>query len=295
MASVYDIITERVMEQLARGVVPWRKPWATDKRYRFPLNMSSGKPYRGINVFLLASQGYDSPLWLTFNQAKSFGGNVRKGERGTPVVFWQWPDEKAKEKARAAGKQPAPIVRYYTVFNVAQCDGLPEVKTAAAKDERTTAERIAECEALVAGIENAPTYREAPEAWYRPADDVLGMPAFDKFHSPEAYYATLFHELTHATGHDSRLGRLKNPDANFSFGSETYAKEELVAEMGAAMLCGVTGIVDKTLDQSASYIAGWLKALKNDKTLVVYAAAQAQKAADWLRGENGSSSSGDEE
>lgn len=285
MPSVYEIVTDRIVSQLEKGVVPWRKPWG-NKKHRFPLNMASGKQYRGINVFLLASQGYESPLWLTFKQAQGFGGSVRKGEKATPVVFWLWPDEEAKAKARALGKEAVPICRYYSVFNVAQCDGLPEVKTALVDDGRTVPERIAEAEGIVSGVPLPPRYVAADEAWYSPADDKLGMPSLERFESAERYYATLFHELTHATGHESRLGRFKSDGAAKAFGDETYAKEELVAEMGAAMLCGVTGIANRTIDQSASYIASWLKALKNDKTMVISAAAQAQKAADWLRGES---------
>jgi len=234
---------------------------------------------------LLASQGYESPLWLTFKQANEFGGTVRKGEKATPVVFWLWPDEEAKAKARAMGREAVPVCRYYSVFNVAQCDGLPEVKTALVEDSRTVPERISEAEGLVAGITAPPRYVAADDAWYSPVDDKLGMPSLERFETAERYYATLFHELTHATGHESRLGRFKPDAAPSFFGGESYAKEELVAEMGAAMLCGVVGIANRTIDQSASYIASWLKALKNDKTMVISAAAQAQKAADWLRGE----------
>lgn len=278
MASVYEIITDRIVAQLESGVVPWHRPWANAEP---PMNLASGKPYRGINVFLLMSAGYASPYWLTYKQAQERGGNVKKGEKGCPVIFWSFPSEQDKERLAREGKHAAPIVRYYTVFNVTQCEN---IAAPSVTDDRTQLERIAAAETLVASVPNAPAYVDADAAWYRPSTDELGMPLFERFESAERYYATLFHELTHSTGHEKRLGRDAVKGEAHMFGSPTYAQEELVAEMGAAMLCGVTGIENATIDQSASYIAGWLKALKNDQRMVIFAAAQAQKAADYLRG-----------
>lgn len=275
--TVYDIITERIIEQLEQGTVPWRKPWTTGTAR----NLVSKKAYRGVNVFVLASAPFASPFWLTFKQAKELGGSVKAGEKGYPVIFWSFPTEEQKAEALANGRERGPIVRYYTVFNVEQCDGIeaPADMTPTLSD----AERIAEAERIVAEMPNRPATEPSGSAWYRASTDTVGMPPFSSFDKPESFYSTLFHELAHATGHASRLGRDGIAEVTH-FGSTTYAKEELVAEMGAAMLCGAIGIEAVTIEQNAAYVANWLTKLRNDHRLVVVAAAQAQKAADYIRG-----------
>jgi antirestriction protein ArdC len=242
-----------------------------------PKNLISKKEYRGINVFMLAVQGYESPYWLSFKQAQELGGNVKKDEKGTPVVFWNWineVDDEGKEKN-------IPFMRYYTVYNVAQCENIDESKIPSIPVIHNDFDHITECEAIIANMPNCPEIQqEKQRASYNPLSDIISMPRFDSFDTAENYYATLYHEAIHASGHQSRLNRLSNNIS--SFGNEEYSKEELVAEMGAAFLCGFAGIENITLNNSAAYIQGWLNALKDDKKLVIMAAAQAQKAADYI-------------
>jgi antirestriction protein ArdC len=274
MSRAYDVITERVITKLETGVVPWRVPWHGDAG--MPRNLVSGKQYRGVNVFLLHCLAYESPHFLTFRQAKQLGGYVRRGERGCPVVFWT-----IYEKADAEETRRLPVLRHYTVFNVAQCNDIEAPPLNVPEREHSPIE-TAEC--IVRGIERAPEIRHGHTgASYSPPEDVVRMPRPEVFDKGEAYYATLFHELTHSTGHSSRLDR-KLDTSLAPFGSQDYSKEELVAEMGATYLCGESGILETNLDQSAAYIDGWLRKLKNDRKLVVVAAAQAQKAADYILG-----------
>ena len=275
-ASVYEIVTEQVIKQLESGVAPWRKPWRTE----MPCNLVSGKAYRGMNVFLLGSQGYASRYWLTFNQAVKLGGHVRKGEHSSLVTFWHI----GQEKIKTDGSKTRPfLLRYYRVFNLTQTEGIAEKLGLGNASPRVPS--IEGCEAIVAGMPNAPKMEQSSAAWYRPSADTVGMPARSLFTSAEEYYSTLFHELTHSTGHASRIGREGIEQLN-TFGSESYSKEELVAEMGAAMLCGVTGIAPATLQNSAAYLKTWIERLKSDSRLLVSAASAAQKAADYIRGES---------
>jgi antirestriction protein ArdC len=281
--NVYQIITDKIVAKLEEGAAPWSKPWKVTGAEGAPRNLKSGKAYRGINVFLLSCQGYESPYWLTFKQAKAKGGSVRKGEKGTQVVFWKWIEKKSTD-----GDEPErfPILRYYTVFNVEQCDGVDYPKAKA--EPVSEFEAIAAAELVVENMRNRPEITHGGDrACYSPTLDVVKMPKREAFKSPAEYYSTLFHELAHSTGHESRVGR----PFGSSFGSEKYGKEELVAEMTAAMVAGHVGIEDATIDNSAAYLASWIKTLKGDPKMAVCAAAQAQKAADYILGvafENGS-------
>ena len=279
-SSTYEEITSQIVKQLEAGVVPWAKPWTSS----FPTNLKSQKPYRGINVFLLACQGYASPYWLTYKQAASIGGNVKRGEHGTKIAFWKISDyrrQDAETGELADTDSKAVRLRHYTVFNVAQCDNLPDFGTGRVLNP------IAECESVVSAMPNAPTIVQDGNAWYRPSTDTVGIPARDAFNSAEAYYATLFHELTHATGHKSRLDRFEETSADHQFGSESYSKEELVAELGAAMLCAFTGIAPQIIGNSAAYLQTWITRLKADSRLIISAASAAQKAADHILGQGG--------
>jgi antirestriction protein ArdC len=282
--DVYQIITDRILDLLRRGVVPWQKPWASNGQDCLPRNLVSGIAYRGINVFLLNAMSYASPYWLSFKQAQELGGNVRKGEKSTPIVFWKWlegTDEQTGEKKRI------PFLRYYSAFNATQCDGIQFPKPEAPGREHCA---IATAEAIVANMPKLPPVQHSGDrACYSPALDVVRMPAPETFQTSEHYYSVLLHELTHATGHQSRLNRkgVAGSEGEWSaFGSTPYAKEELVAEMGAAFLCSHAGIAERTIDNSAAYIAGWLERLKDDNRLVVQAAAQAQKASDFILGKH---------
>ncbi len=276
-ASVYQIVTETILKQLESGIVPWRRPWNTAA----PCNLVSQKEYRGINTFMLSASGFPSRYWLTYAQAQKLGGNVRKGERGSIVTFWNIGEERINAKT---GKLSKPfLLRYYRVFNLSQTEGIAHKLGIAEASAKPVAD-IDACERIVAEMPNAPQiFPSADRAYYRPSADHVGMPAKSTFHSSESYYSVLFHELTHSTGHASRIGREGIEQLN-SFGSELYSREELVAEMGSAMLCGVTGIAPAVIENSAAYLRSWISALKGDSKLVVAAASQAQKAADYIRG-----------
>ncbi len=270
--KAYDRITDRIVELMEQGTVPWHKPW--NIQTGMPRNLVSQKPYRGINTFLLMSMGFESPNWLTYRQAVQLGGNVKKGEKSCPVVFWkplQVTDETSGEVEKI------PFLRLYHVFNVCQCDGLKNVPD---PDEVNFV--VTEAAEIVAKMPQAPVIKHGmTQAYYAPRQDIVGMPEVKRFKTEEAYHASLFHELVHSTGHEKRLKRASIMERN-GFGSDPYCKEELVAELGSAFLCGQAGIMERTVESSAAYIQNWLSRLQDDKTLIVYAAAQAQKAADFI-------------
>jgi antirestriction protein ArdC len=270
--QAYERISDRITALLEQGTVPWHKPWQA--KTAWPRNYVSQKPYRGINVFLLHAMSYESPSWLTFRQASELGGNVRKGEKACPVVFWK--PLKIEDQVSGEAKK-VPLLRIYHVFNTVQCDGLPD----AAPVTDTTFVTVKPVE-IVAQMPQPPFIKHGmTAAFYSPGEDCVGMPHRERFESEDAYYSTLFHELVHSTGHEKRLNRSTLAETN-GFGSDPYCREELIAEMGSAFLCGQAEIVERTIDHSAAYIKGWLNRLQNDKTLIVQAAAQAQKAADFI-------------
>jgi antirestriction protein ArdC len=268
----YERITERIVSLLEQGTVPWHKPWTV--KTGLPRNLISKKPYRGINVFLLMAMSYESPHWLTFRQSIQLGGNVKKGEKSCPVVFWK---QMKNEDEKSDEPKKAPLLRLYHVFNVAQCEGLKDTPGEIQMPVTKPAE-------IVAGMPQPPVIKHGmAQAFYSPREDCVGVPARERFDSEASYFATLFHELIHATGHEKRLNRASISERN-GFGSDPYCKEELITELGSAFLCGYSDIVDRTIDNSAAYLEGWLKQFQNDRTLIVYAAAQAQKAADFILG-----------
>ena len=271
--SVYEIITGRIIAMLEKGTVPWRKPWQA--KAGFPRNLVSGKPYRGINVFLLHAMSYESPFWLTFKQAHDLGAKVRKGEKACPVVFWK----QLEVEDKATGEtEKIPMLRFYYVFNVSQCDGLKNIPAPV----ETPLSAPNKPEEIVSFMPNRPEIKHGlTRAYYSPAEDIVAMPNRERFENEVGYFATLFHELIHSTGHASRLNRATVTESQ-GFGSNPYCREELVAEMGAAFLCGQAGIAESTLENSAAYVQNWLEQLQNDKKLIVQAAAMAQKAADFI-------------
>jgi antirestriction protein ArdC len=278
MASVYEIVTDKILAELASGKIPWDMPFTVQT----PRSLVSGKPYRGINTLLLGMAGFSSPYWLTYKQATDRGGNVKKGQHGTLIVFWKWnenPTRKADSETDSEESETnsgrAPLLRYYTVFNVEQCEKI-EAPAAGAP-----VPSIESADAIIAGYKNAPTIQTGSQASYLITTDVVTMPAPSAFKQSDEYYSVFFHELTHSTRHSSRLNR--GTGTPNRFGSEEYSKEELVAEMGAAMLLGTCGI-QSTIRRNAGYIQNWIQVLKNDTRMVVLAAAQAQKAADWILG-----------
>lgn len=275
-SDVYQIVTDRIIQLLESGTVPWHQPWKGGDQW--PQNFLSRKVYRGINLFLLNAARYASPYWLTFKQVQSLGGRIKKGERSFPVVFWKIFKEEGEGETRRI-----PFLRYYSVFNTAQCEGVNV--PAASGQPGPVFQPIEKCEQVVANMPNPPLINHlGAGACYSPALDTISLPEAAVFDSGEDYYCTLFHELIHATGHISRLNRKEITEPN-RFGSDPYSREELVAEMGAAFLCGHGGIENRTIEQSASYIQNWLARLKEDRKLVIQAAAQAQKACDYILNE----------
>lgn len=276
--SVYDIVSTKIIDALKGDIVPWQKPWVGGDA-GLPRNAISNRPYRGVNVFLLNLAPSGDPRWLTYKQAADRGGNVKKGEKGQLVIFWSIID--GKEKGDDGKVKKIVFLKYYTVFNVVQCEGLnlPTLEKPVAFDP------IAEAEAIAAEYADGPVVYHGPgdRAYYRPSEDTITLPSKGQFREAGEYYATLFHELAHSTGHSNRLNR-KELGTPATFGDPVYSKEELVAEFGAAFLCARAGI-DNTRDNSAAYIKGWLSKLEDDPKLVVLAAAAGQKAADWILGE----------
>jgi antirestriction protein ArdC len=272
--DVYQEVTDRIIAALEAGTVPWRKPWRT-VNHGGPYSIRGGKPYRGINIFLLGLAGYSDPRWGTYKAIAEAGGQVRKGEKGTRVILWKPVPKKTGEVERDGYM----LLRQYTVFNAEQADGLPPLDDSPVPEFEAN-ERAA---ALADGYlsHGGPGLMHGYSgAYYTPATDIVRMPAHEDFAYRDAYYRTLFHELAHSTGHESRLDRLEPA----LFGTDPYAREELVAEMTAAMLGGLAGLEQGDTDDSAAYIASWLKKLRDDRRLVIQAAAQAQKAADLIAG-----------
>lgn len=265
--SVYQIVTDRIVKKLEQGVVPWRKPWING----VAVNWKTQLPYRGINVMLLEPGEY-----ATKKQIIEAGGKLKKNARFDIVVFWKWIEVEDEETGEV---KQIPFLRYYKVYEInSQVEGLESKQ----KIKEFNHDPIEAAEAVIKGYVGGPdiTYSSG-KACYYPLIDTVNVPPLKHFEDVNQYYSTFFHELVHSTGHEKRLNR-PGITKYAAFGDETYSKEELVAELGAAMLCGHTGIDNSTLDQSASYIQSWLRKLKNDKTLIIQAAAQAQKAADYI-------------
>jgi len=286
MNKVYGIIQQKIVDQLENGTVPWQKPWLGGAGM-MPKNLISNKPYRGINILLLGSAGYTNPYWVSKKQCLELKGRIKREEfpKSSIAVFWKI-NKFAKENDDGDDETwTSRILRFYQVWNVDQCEGITHKRVMELREGIETREfnPIEECEEIVAKMPNPPSISNGvQQAYYRPSNDSVNMPAKNSFVGDAEYYSTLFHELSHSTGHDSRLGRHKRCPHHIS--RVEYSKEELVAEMGAAFLCGIAGIEERTIDNSAAYIKGWLGALKNDETMVVMAAAAAQKTADYIQG-----------
>jgi len=281
--DLYDDVTRRIVAELEQGCVPWVQPWGRPGGAcaGLPRNAGTDRPYSGINVLILwgavIARGYPSQGWLTFRQALQAGGAVRKGERGTTVVFAdRFTPEAEKERARESGQDAKAIafLKRFTVFNVAQIDGLPE---GFAADPAPLPEReivpVAEDVIAASGV---PFRIGGDQAFYVPSHDYVQVPPQPAFFEQINYYRTCLHELTHATGHPSRVGRCLTG----AFGTKDYAREELVAEMGSAFLCAALGIAPTV--RHADYLGEWLDVLRADSRAIFRAASAASKAADWL-------------
>ncbi len=294
--TITKIMIERIEKRRAEGhnVAPWRMTW--DPSLGMPRNLVSGHAYRGVNVFMTLFQGYATPFWITRNQVKKLGGKIKKltdgtmttlrdgtevpaNEPYTPILFWKFPTKEEAEEGRRA------FCRFYQVWNVEQVNGINlKVEEAFAGISTEPKEPIEEAEALVAGYVGAPEIRHGDaRAYYTPSADRVSMPDITAFEDSEAYYRVLFHELTHSTGHRTRLER-EGVANHAKFADHAYSEEELIAEMGASMLAGFAGIGSEEADEnSAAYLDHWLKKLKADPNILVHAGGAAQKAIDHIR------------
>lgn len=271
------LIVERIVEALERGDIPWRKPWKTRRAH----NAKTGHEYRGMNALLLnMASHYPDPRFLTYKQAAEMGAQVRKGEKGWPVIYYS-SGAKTVETATESGEMKTAekryrFMKYYTVFNAAQVDGLP------AFDESAPVATITPADEVVAKMPKRPAIIDGKRACYSPLEDRVEMPArTSNWSSAEEYYSTLFHELVHATGHESRLNR--DLSGKFYGKDGNYAREELVAEIGAQFLCQAAGInIPQVHENAVAYCQNWSRSLKSDPQAVFYAAAKAQAASDYV-------------
>lgn len=282
--DLYTRVTQAIVADLEAGVWPWTRPWSAEHltgRISRPLR-ATGEPYQGINVLLLwaeaVAKGYTAPTWITFRQALALGGHVRKGEHGATVVYANTFGRRETCDDGHDVERQVPFLKAYTVFNVEQVEGLPAHVHAVAKPRLDPVQRIDHAEAFFAAT-GADIRHGGDRAFYAIHSDYVQMPPFACFVDPEAYYATLAHESTHWTRHPSRLDR---DFGRKRWGDAGYAREELVAELGAAFLCADLGLALTPRADHASYIASWLEVLNDDRRFVFTAAAHAQRAVDFL-------------
>ena len=271
--DIYSEVTNRIMEQMEQGIIPWQKPWVACGK---AISRTTGKPYSLLNQMLLGKAGE----YLTFKQVQDEGGKVKKGEKSQMVVFWKWIETEDEETHE---KKEVPFLRYYNVFHIDQCEGIAAKHTAetafpdgAAADDAAQA-IIAD---YLAREKVRLSHQEGDRAFYRPGTDEIVLPLMKQFRSTAEYYSTAFHEITHSTGHEKRLNRLEKIAF---FGSDAYSKEELVAEIGAATLVNHCGIeTSSSFRNNAAYIQNWLSVLKEDKRFIVSAAGKAEKAVNLI-------------
>lgn len=288
--DIYEAITNRIIAELEKGIIPWVKPWAGTSDG--PIKHTTGKPYSILNQFLLGEPGE----YLTYKQAQAEGGNVKKGAKGRMVVFWTMLQTTKKDSAGNVVldnnglpvAKSIPILKYYTVFNIKDCEGInPKWDK---PEDKHDVQPIEAAQAVLDGYINREHIKLVNEkgdrAFYRPADDEIHLPLMEQFADAVAYYDTAFHEATHSTGHRSRLNRTM-ASALAPFGSEDYSKEELVAEIGSCGIMNQLGLeTEQSFRNNAAYIQSWLKALKNDKRMIVSAAGKAEKAIALIMGTN---------
>lgn len=270
--QVYEKITSQFIEALGRGVVPWKKPFMGNA------NFITKKEYQGINALVTACKDFSCPFWVTYNQANGLGGKIKRGEKGSVIAYYH-PKERVVENTIGEEEiKKGYFLKYSTIFNLEQVEGIKWEVTGHGKTTTNA-------EAIVANYKNTPEIvsDEQDRAFYSPWRDIVNLPKKGKFVSREEYYSTLFHELTHSTGHVSRLNRAELCNIAF-FGDHSYSKEELVAEIGSAFLCHEAGILEATQANSEAYIAGWAKVLGNDPKMIMWAAGQARKAVEYVIG-----------
>jgi len=271
--DIYTAVTDRIIEQMERGIIPWQKPWVSNSK---AVSHATGKPYSLLNQMLLGRPGE----YLTFKQCQEAGGHIKKGEKSSLVVFWKWIEQGDEETGET---KEVPFMRYYNVFHINQCEGITAKYSAEATfpDGASTVEHAQNIIYDYLGRTGVKlSHSEGDSAFYRPSTDEIVLPIRKQFVSTAEYYSTVFHELTHSTGHSSRLNRL---DKVAAFGSDVYSKEELVAEIGAAALVNHCRLESPTsFSNNASYIQNWLSVLKGDKRFIVSAAGKAEKAVNLI-------------
>lgn len=283
--NAYEQVTADVLAALDAGTVPWAMPYREGGGLR-PTSVATGRPYRGVNVFALGLAGYASPYWLTYKQAADKGGQVRKGERSRTALFWKQIPAKTDDDGETV-RRGAWIARAFRVFNAEQVDGLdPKYTppTVLVGEPTWTPDQRAEAVTAAYLAADGPSYAEGGDAaFYDPNRDHVQVPDRGRFDAADAFHRVTFHELAHSTGTPDRLDRRTGEDERGAFGSASYAREELVAELSAAMVCAATG-VSAEVETSAAYIASWRRRLSDDPRLIVQAAGKAQKAADLIIG-----------
>lgn len=276
--DLYQTVTDSIIKALEAGVTPWRRPWG--KSQQPPRNGATHRHYRGINLLLLSLSPYSDPRWYTFNQAKALGGFIKEGEKSTLVVFWkmlQVVDETTGLPIEI------PYLQFYRVFNFAQCGGIDDSMSLPDMDDGHDVPAIREADQILAHMPSAPKVKHGfDSACYAPKADEVRMPRREAFSTTSGYYGTLFHELAHSTGHESRLNRFKT-EGSHAFGSADYSREELVAEIASSFVMASAGL-DYDLPNTAAYLDSWIRALKGDPKLIVQASSKAQAAADWILG-----------
>lgn len=292
MNQAIERIVKMVTDQLEKNVVPWHKPWAANEAQ----NAVSGKEYHGWNRMILnCGQPYQDHRWLTFKQSNALGGHVMKDEHAQLVTFWKVFERSTAENdldgdgtthtTDARRSSQGRILRYYHIFNVEQCAGLKIKPLAEIMPVNNKAKPIDAAEALWRGYKDAPKVEQANHAFYMPSADYIGMPGIEFFETEQAFYDTLFHEGIHSTGHEKRLNRFTNQDQEHFSGRQSYAFEELVAELGAAMLAGKTGINHAEIEtNNAAYCSNWLTKLKSNPEWLLKAASKAEAAANFITG-----------
>ncbi|MBK8954986.1 MAG: DUF1738 domain-containing protein [Saprospiraceae bacterium] len=290
--SLYDEVTNRIIAMIENGVAPWRKTWST---YGLARNYVSGRLYTGINYILMNNTGHPIPYFATFNQIKELGGTIKKGAEASLVIYFKMyykdSDDKtltpeiAKDRyQKGEDIKVLRFIRYYNVFNIEDIEGIEIDQTRFPEVKLSDNEKITRCEEIIMNMSNPPDLRQidSNKAFYSPEQDFINLPSIGQFETSEHYYATYFHELIHATGHASRLARVEVMDFS-GFGTTPYSKEELVAEMGASMLCSLVQIdSEQVKENSISYMAGWLKVLKEDPKFIFRVSAEAQKAVEFI-------------
>lgn len=268
--DVYALVTNRIIELLEQGTVPWQQPWTSSGE---PRNLLTKRPYKGLNILLLNSLGFKHNLFLTWKQIKTNGGSVIKDQKGQFIVFNKMVEDKDDPTKKRF------FLRYYKVFNIEQCTG---INSDLLPQEDRTFEKVETCDVIAENMPNRPQITVGgKEAYYSQSEDRVNMPPIKSFKAAEPYYSVLFHELIHSTGHESRLNR-KEVSGKIVFGSPEYSLEELVAELGACYLKSYTGILGEGITNNSAYIQNWLEKLRNDKKFIVHAASRAQRAVDYI-------------